>query len=318
MRPPVRFGGLEARARPRADTSDAVATHGKQQSTRRAQSAGARRRRSPRTCACRSGLGQSRPGALARPERFDIDREDLDRTTAGGRHFCLGASLARLELRIWIEETLARGPDTQLEGPGGRMQSRFHEPVEVAARHAACVTPEDLHEFFLASAGVAGALVGLLFVAISVSQERLADRGDSQVHRVRAASALSAFTNALAVSLFGLIPGRTLGVTSIVVAAFGLVFVGAALLSLLRTGGGRWAGLRDGAFLVGLMIAFVLQLVQGVHLVAHPHAGGAARTIAIIVVICFLIGVARAWELIGGPEIGLRTEVQALFRGKDS
>lgn len=180
------------------------------------------------------------------------------------------------------------------------------------------MTPEDLHDFFLASAGVAGALVGLLFVAISVSQERLAERGDSQVHRVRAGSALSAFTDALAVSLFGLIPGRTLGVTSIVVAAFGLVFVGAALLSLLRTGGGRWAGLRDGAFLVGLVIAFVLQLVQGVHLVAHPHAGGAARTIAIIVVICFLIGVARAWELIGGPEIGLRTEVQALFRAKDS
>jgi cytochrome P450 len=59
------------------------------------------------------------------PERFDIDREDLDRITAGGRHFCLGASLARLELRIWIEETLARGADMQLEGPGGRMQSLF-------------------------------------------------------------------------------------------------------------------------------------------------------------------------------------------------
>jgi hypothetical protein len=40
-------------------------------------------------------------------------------------------------------------------------------------------------------------------------------------------------------------------------------------------------------------------------------------TIAILVVCCFFIGIARAWELIGGPSIGITREVTALVRSHD-
>jgi len=175
------------------------------------------------------------------------------------------------------------------------------------------VDPQSFDGFFAASAGVAGAFIGLLFVAMSVSQDRLAEDRDSQVHRVRASAALSSFSNALTVSLFALIPGKELGGTALAVSIVGLVFVVASLLSLIRVRGIRADSIQDAAFLVGLVVAFVIQLLAAIHLLQHSGSIGAVRTIAILVIVCLLIGVARAWELVGGPEIGITRELRWLF-----
>jgi cytochrome P450 len=57
-------------------------------------------------------------------DRFDLRRESEHQAFgAGGRHFCLGTALARLELKVMLEETLERYPHIQLDGGAGGPKS---------------------------------------------------------------------------------------------------------------------------------------------------------------------------------------------------
>lgn len=60
------------------------------------------------------------------PDRFDVSRNPKHQAFgAGGRHFCLGAALARLELRVLLEETLRRMTAIEIYGEPRRARSNF-------------------------------------------------------------------------------------------------------------------------------------------------------------------------------------------------
>jgi cholest-4-en-3-one 26-monooxygenase len=75
-------------------------------------------------------------GRFPSPDDFDISRDPNPHVAfgGGGPHFCLGASLARLELRVVLEELLARYHHVEVAGPVQRLRSNFlhgikHLPV---------------------------------------------------------------------------------------------------------------------------------------------------------------------------------------------
>jgi cytochrome P450 len=66
------------------------------------------------------------PAVFADPHRFDVTRENAGKhlSFSGGRHFCLGAALARAEGEVGLRTFFERYPDATLAGAGSRRETR--------------------------------------------------------------------------------------------------------------------------------------------------------------------------------------------------
>ncbi|MBN3512301.1 cytochrome P450 [Mycolicibacterium nivoides] len=67
------------------------------------------------------------PAVFADPHRFDIERDNAGRhlSFSGGRHFCLGAALARAEGQVGLQTFFDRFPDARAAGEGSRRETRI-------------------------------------------------------------------------------------------------------------------------------------------------------------------------------------------------
>jgi hypothetical protein len=153
-------------------------------------------------------------------------------------------------------------------------------------------------ELFAAIAASAAALTGLLFVAISVAPRRGPASGLRVIQQIRAAAALLAFTNALTVSLYGLVPGTNVGYPATVLGVIGILFTAAGMRSVFASPRTLRQQRRGQLGLVGLLLLiFGVELACGIAVIAGPHRSEPVQLIGYALVSSLLVGIARRGNL---------------------
>ena len=170
------------------------------------------------------------------------------------------------------------------------------------------MVPLSYHDFFGGCATVSGALIGLLFVAISVSPGKLAGARASTDHQVKAGAAFSALVNTLILALVALMPGTGLGLASIVLGAAGLS-TSAGLIILLYREHTERIGPGQILLLAILIVLYALELAYGVQLDASPRDLNQVSNLGTLAIFFYLFAVARAWQLVGARDSGLLSRV---------
>jgi hypothetical protein len=175
------------------------------------------------------------------------------------------------------------------------------------------VVPTSFHDFFSGCASVAGALIGLLFVAISVSPEKLTGDDARAEHQVRAAAAFSALVNTLVTALVALLPGASLGDAGIILAGAGLATTSALVIVLYREHK-QPIHRGDVRMLAILFVLYGLQLANALQLEGSPRSVSGIDRQGGLAIFFFLFGIARSWQLVGARAIGLASTVSTVIQ----
>ena len=167
------------------------------------------------------------------------------------------------------------------------------------------MVPPEFANFFIASAGAAAALIGLLFVAVSLAPEQTVTRRAPMERQAVTGSAFTALINAFFLSLFALMPHFIFGTAIVPFSSLCLLTSLIQAWHLLRLHKGGRSLLRR-AFLVVLSVGlYGFELVNGVQLLTPLAQPAIVFELLWCVIGAFSIGIVRAWELLGAERYGL-------------
>ena len=182
------------------------------------------------------------------------------------------------------------------------------------------MVPGIYRDLFAAVAATAGSLTGLLFVALSVGAGRGPAAGSPAIQQVRAAAALLAFSHAMAVSLFSIVPGTNPGYPATALGTVGILFTAAAIRSIRASQATERQQLRQLELIMLLLLIFGTELVCGIILLADPRRAIPLQVIGYALVTSIIVGIARAWEFVGEWHAGVLSSLAVLTghrRGPD-
>jgi hypothetical protein len=162
------------------------------------------------------------------------------------------------------------------------------------------VVPAPYANFLVASTQASAALIGLLFVAVSIAPDRVFGAGAESTRKAMALSSFTAMANIFFVSFGSLIPDLTFGIM-VVVAGVVAASQTLSLLSLLGSWRREGSGVRGIALFAISMGLYVYEIVIGLQLLYGAPNNALFTELETLMLGIFSIGLARAWELLGAP-----------------
>ena len=170
--------------------------------------------------------------------------------------------------------------------------------------------PTDYEPFLTASVAASAALIGLLFVAITLAPEKVFGEQADAGRQARALSAFTALANIFFISFATLIPDIPTGLVVVgVSAASALQTLG--LLALLRHWSAQGVLWRSLVLFAGSLAIYGGELAVGAQLWANPGGRGSLTGLLELLLGAYAIGLGRAWELLGAPRTGVLMRVLA-------
>jgi hypothetical protein len=162
------------------------------------------------------------------------------------------------------------------------------------------MVPSEYVNFFTTAATTGGALIGLLFVAISLAPERTVLASAPIASRVVAGSTFTALLNAFFISLGALLPNTNIGWFAISFSIIGIInslSQGRTLLIPWPS----WQNVLRRTWLTG--ISLFLYIVDE----------APVSYVALSVLVIYIIALIRAWELLGAQRTGLMAWLNPLY-----
>ena len=153
--------------------------------------------------------------------------------------------------------------------------------------------------FFSVSTQVSAALIGLLFVSVSIETESVFGDKATLRRKLTALSAFTALVNTFFLSLTGIIPGASPGPSAI---ALGALAVNGTLADAIVAFRAQQRGLPSARIIIILISAglYAYEVALGVQLTIHAGDLSIVNELITVIVAAYAIGLSRAWQLLGG------------------
>jgi hypothetical protein len=157
------------------------------------------------------------------------------------------------------------------------------------------MVPAEYDAYFGAAATASAALIGLLFVAVSVRDDSIFGQKATPGGEALAITAFTGLVNSFVVSLLGLIPKVNIGEPAVIAAVIGLVST-VRLQRRLRTS-------RNLIVLAVTLLAYAAQFGYGVLLILKPHDSDQLINLSFVLFATLIVSLQRAWSLLKGKHL---------------